>query len=180
MFNITGEKELSLSDVSQISKTIFELVNPEAKIIFGISQDKKYQDKIKVALLATGCGVKSLLEKTEKPRKSKKKRTKKRIPVLPRPMKKKRKRKRRVKPRHKHKKVRIKIKKRELLPPPVVEKPEEGIEVRPASLFERGTEVKIRKNALQVKKETEEAEKEFLAKEQAWELPAFLRKPQNK
>jgi len=35
---------------------------------------------------------------------------------------------------------------------------------------------KIRKNALQIKREIEEAEKEILEKEKFWETPAFLRK----
>ena len=72
LFNISGEKELSLSDVSQISKVLSEMVNPEAKIIFGISQSKKYQDKIKVSLLATGCSAKIFSEEggreAEKPK----------------------------------------------------------------------------------------------------------------
>ena len=70
------------------------------------------------------------------------------------------------------------MRKKEPSPPPTEEGPEEGIEVRTVPLFEKGTEIKIRKNALQIKKETEEAEKEFLAKEQIWEAPAFLRKQQ--
>jgi cell division protein FtsZ len=65
LFNIAGEKNLSLSDVNQISKAISELVNPEAKIIFGISQHKKYSNIIKTVLLATGCGMKIFSSKTE-------------------------------------------------------------------------------------------------------------------
>ncbi|MDP2967439.1 MAG: cell division protein FtsZ [bacterium] len=65
LFNIAGEKNLSLSDVNQISKAISELVNPEAKIIFGISQHKKYSNIIKTVLLATGCGMKIFPSKTE-------------------------------------------------------------------------------------------------------------------
>jgi len=34
----------------------------------------------------------------------------------------------------------------------------------------------LRKNALQIKKEMEEAEKEIEAQEKLWETPAFLRK----
>ena len=64
LFNIAGEKNLSLSDVNQISKAISELVNPEAKIIFGISQHKKYSNIIKTVLLATGCGMKIFPSKT--------------------------------------------------------------------------------------------------------------------
>lgn len=176
LFNITGEKELSLSDVSQISRTIFDMVNSEAKIIFGISQDKKYLDKIKIMLLATGCGAKILSEETEKPRRIKRKKIQKK--VLPQPEK--RKIKKRRKPKPKKARTRIKVRKKELLPPAAEEKPAEQVEVRPISFPERGAEVKIRKNALQIRKEAEEAEKEFLEKEKTWELPAFLRKPQNK
>jgi len=35
---------------------------------------------------------------------------------------------------------------------------------------------KIRKNALQIRKETQAAEQELLEKEKIWETPAFLRK----
>ena len=35
---------------------------------------------------------------------------------------------------------------------------------------------KVRKNALQIKKEAEEEEKEMLEKEKFWESPAFLRR----
>ncbi len=192
LFNITGEKELSLSDVSQVSKTIFELVNPEAKIIFGVSQDKKYKDKIKVALLATGCGVKALLEKTEDlqktGRRQKKKagkkvviKTKKRRTKRRKKSKPKAKPKSKPKAKAKPKKVRIKIrvKKKE---PVIAEEPEqipeEIVPVQSVAFFEGGT--KARKNAVQLKKESEEAEKEFLEKERTWELPAFLRKGQNK
>lgn len=66
LFNIAGEKDLSLSEVSQISKTISELVNPEAKIIFGIAQKKKYSDILKTTLMVTGCGMKIFSSKTKK------------------------------------------------------------------------------------------------------------------
>jgi cell division protein FtsZ len=70
LFDIAGERGLSLSEVSQISKTISELVNPEAKIIFGISERKKYENKIKVTLLATGCSTKIFSEEVKKPKTS--------------------------------------------------------------------------------------------------------------
>ncbi len=58
LFNIAGEKELQLSEVNQILKTVSKLINREAKIIFGISQNKKYNELIKISLLAVGCGQK--------------------------------------------------------------------------------------------------------------------------
>ena len=58
LFNIVGEKGLSLEEVSQISKTISEKTHREAKIIFGISPDRKYQNIIKTTIFATGCPTK--------------------------------------------------------------------------------------------------------------------------
>jgi len=48
LFNISGESNLKLSEVNQISRAIWELVRGEAKIIFGISESKKQKDKIKI------------------------------------------------------------------------------------------------------------------------------------
>ncbi|MBZ1348232.1 MAG: cell division FtsZ family protein [Candidatus Nealsonbacteria bacterium] len=66
LFNIAGEKNLYLADVNQISKAISELVNPEAKIIFGISQKRKPSKGIKVFLLAIGCLEKSISKSVSK------------------------------------------------------------------------------------------------------------------
>lgn len=71
LYDISGDKVLQLSEVSQISKVISELVNKNAKIIFGISQNKKYQNKIKITLLGTGCQVKGFLVKPSQIIKSK-------------------------------------------------------------------------------------------------------------
>ena len=53
LFNIIGGKSLSMFDVDKISKIVAEQ-NPKAKIIFGISKNSKYKDKIKVTILITG------------------------------------------------------------------------------------------------------------------------------
>jgi len=222
LFDIAGERGLSLSEVSQISKTISELVNPEAKIIFGISENKKYQDKIKVTLLATGCSTKIFSEEAKKPKTSvtralakgedersssiskKKRRNKRTIKALKektkieKKLKMKRKKTKPVKKPSKisnsaigklAKKIKIKIskkpKEKEVLP---AQKPRENAstadssaevdELRSSSPFANARvkeEIKIRKNALQIKKETEEMEKEYMEKEKIWEPPAFLR-----
>ncbi len=52
MFNIEGSKDLSLQILAQISDKINEL-SPNAKIIFGISQNPKMKNEIKVTILAT-------------------------------------------------------------------------------------------------------------------------------
>ena len=71
LFNISGEKNLSLSEVGQISKTISDLANKEAKIIFGIAQKQKHSDVMKTTLLATGCGMKIFSSGPKKPKKKK-------------------------------------------------------------------------------------------------------------
>ncbi len=174
LFNITGDKELSLSEVSEISRMIFEQVFSEAKIIFGVSHSVNSRDKIKISLLATGCTAKifsnsehafgrSKDEKiteffangTEKPKKIIRKKQRKPKPKLkpeppPEPLP-----QPKPKPRPKPRTTKVKVQVKE-------ERPEN----------------KVRKNALQVKQEVKEQEKEFLEKEKIWETPAFLRKQQ--
>lgn len=53
LFNIEGGKNLSMFEVDKISKAISEK-NPKAKIIFGISRNPKFKNKIKTILLMTG------------------------------------------------------------------------------------------------------------------------------
>ena len=164
LLNIAGEKDLRLSQVSQISKTISELVNPEAKIIFGISHIPKYSDIIQTTLLATGCQIKIL------PKKPKKRKIKKtplvRIKEPKKPKKesslsatRQAKTAKRVK---KSKKIKVKV-------------PEEEIKEKTENQPPTETE-KIRKNALQLRKENEAAERELLEKEKIWETPSFLRR----
>jgi cell division protein FtsZ len=57
LFNVSGGKDISLSEIDQIAKTITQEVNPEAKVIFGAIQDDKNklnQGEIKVTVIATG------------------------------------------------------------------------------------------------------------------------------
>ena len=90
LYNVVGGKTLQLSEVSQLSKIIADSINKNAKIIFGINQGQKYQGKIKITLLATGCGKKSfLLKPAEKKTKSfafrKKPKRKKKTPKTKKP-----------------------------------------------------------------------------------------------
>ena len=204
LFNIAGEKELGLGEVSQISKTISELLNQEAKIIFGISERKKYSNLIKTTLLATGCGTKVLLGEAKKKRR-KKKVIPKPLPVapIPPPVKKQPQKPsgplapalRGVAPdgaepgQRPKQKLEIKKVKKVKKPRPkkvkikVANEPEGKTPSEPKADYnpptarpEANLGEKIRKNALQIKKEMEEAEKEMLEKEKFWETPAFLRR----
>jgi cell division protein FtsZ len=103
MFNIEASKDLSLQLLSQISEKISELA-PNAKIIFGLSQNPKLKNEIRVTILATS----SEIEKTIKTKKTAKK-TEKSITK-------------------KEKKPRVKKEKKQ------IEKVEEDVEVRRSAL----------------------------------------------
>lgn len=182
LFNIIGNKELLLSDVSRISKIIFEQVFSDAKIIFGVSQNQEIKDKIKVCIFATGCSFKDDKSKTESTGKvltqekfskslkkklliknKKNNRATKNI-VLKNKIKLKSKFKTKSKPAEDKNLPAIKFNKQNKIK---------------VNVNNKEKEVGIRKNALQVKKELEEDEKEILEKEKIWETPAFLRQ-QNK
>jgi len=55
LFNVSGGRDISLSEIDEAAKTITREVNPEAKIIFGAVQDEKLkQGEIKVTVICTG------------------------------------------------------------------------------------------------------------------------------
>ena len=177
LFNITGGKDLSLAEVSQISKNIFGTVNKEAKIIFGISQSQKEADKIKVSLLANGCQARIFSSEPKRIKtknvlkKPKRKRKKKKTKLSKTERKTKAPKRKRKKP--KTKKSSVKIKKEKGIQPKETER-----EINGASLPvpEDKIEIKVRRNALQVKEGDKEVEKEIIEKENFWEPPAFLRR----
>lgn len=65
LFNIKAGQDLTLKEVEKIGREIFNL-NPQAKIIFGISQNSKFTNKIKITLLAAGDDLMAGKEKEEK------------------------------------------------------------------------------------------------------------------
>ncbi len=55
LFNVSGGKDISLTEIDQVAKVITQEINPEAKIIFGAVQDEKLnKGEIKVTVIATG------------------------------------------------------------------------------------------------------------------------------
>ena len=55
LFNVSGGKDISLSEVEEVAKIITQNVSPEARIIFGAIQDEKLKTgEIKVTVIATG------------------------------------------------------------------------------------------------------------------------------
>ena len=55
LFNVSGGRDISLSEIEEIAKIITKEINPEAKIIFGAVQNEKLKKgELKVTLIATG------------------------------------------------------------------------------------------------------------------------------
>ena len=54
VFNITGGSDLSLHEVNTAAETIFEVVDPDANIIFGAVIDERVQGEVIVTVIATG------------------------------------------------------------------------------------------------------------------------------
>jgi len=55
LFNVSGSKDISLSEINEAAKIITQEINPQAKVIFGAVQDEKLKlGEIKVTVIATG------------------------------------------------------------------------------------------------------------------------------
>lgn len=55
LFNVSGDKDISLAEVDEVAKVVCQEINPEAKVIFGAVQDEKLRKgEIKVTVIATG------------------------------------------------------------------------------------------------------------------------------
>lgn len=55
LFNISGDQDISLSEINEAARVITENVSPEAKVIFGAVQDEKLKKgEVKVTVIATG------------------------------------------------------------------------------------------------------------------------------
>lgn len=54
LFNITGNKDLSMSEVNEAANLITESADPDANIIFGTTIREEMKDEIKISVIATG------------------------------------------------------------------------------------------------------------------------------
>jgi cell division protein FtsZ len=59
VFNITGGSDLTLHEVNAAAETIYEVVDPNANIIFGAVIDEKMEGEIRITVIATGFTPKS-------------------------------------------------------------------------------------------------------------------------
>ena len=63
VFNIAGDKNLTLYEIESASELIYELVDSDANIIFGTSVDESLEDEIVITVVATGLDEPSKAEK---------------------------------------------------------------------------------------------------------------------
>jgi len=56
VFNITGGSDLTLHEVNAAAETIYEVVDPNANIIFGAVIDDRLQGEVRITAIATGFG----------------------------------------------------------------------------------------------------------------------------
>lgn len=193
LFNISGQKDLSLTQVTQISKVISNKAHKTAKIIFGIGAPKK-SSKTRVSLLATGCSARVFFGKPRKKTKVKKKRiirhpplaeagkkkeVKEIIPEIKKPSKPPYRKKKTIRRKVEKKKTQKKKKKKKQKRKGKSSSPSLRRQNYRAPSTRTGKgkkETKIRRNALQVKKDIEEEEAEIISREKVWETPTFLRK----
>ncbi len=54
LFNITGGKDLTMTEVDEAAQMIAQAVDPDANIIFGATIDENMVDQVKIAIIATG------------------------------------------------------------------------------------------------------------------------------
>ena len=54
LFNVTGGSDLTLHEVHAAAEVIEQVVDPNANIIFGMVQDLKLDDEVRITIIATG------------------------------------------------------------------------------------------------------------------------------
>jgi cell division protein FtsZ len=54
LINIVGDQNLSLTEVSEATEIIHSAADSEANIIFGMANDKRLEDTVKITVIATG------------------------------------------------------------------------------------------------------------------------------
>lgn len=200
LFNISGNKELKMAEVEEISASISDF-NKKAKIIFGLSHVPELKDKLRITILTTKeeeaqPREKKRLNKTNLSNGSKK--TSQESKPKPKPKPKATpvrgfKDGKETQGKQSSSGAKSDKQARAARPDKAVEpgqeqkeqiKQEKSLAKESVSSSERDDGLgeqreKIRRNALQLKKEAEEMEKDIIRQEEIWDTPAFLRKKNN-
>jgi cell division protein FtsZ len=172
MFNVTGDKDLKMQDVSEIARSI-GAGSPRAKIIFGISFQPEFKDKVRITLFAQGC--REGQGKDQKP------------PVKKKPSKPKAKAQAKlplVTPKKKVQPVQAFGSELQSRRGAKTHSGHSALSASGSMRSERPAVAedavlqdssKLRRNALDLKKAVEEEIQELEKKEKAWDIPSFLR-----
>lgn len=160
VFNLTGDKTMKMQEAAEISKAISSF-NIKARIIFGISFQPEYKDKLRISLFAVGCKEKNS-KKEEKVLEKPKTR-------LDSPSSARREKKKSLK------KTLNKINKtkEKVIPPKSGEGGKKTL--LPAPKEEHKESGKVRRNALDLKKARDLELKDLEKQERQWDIPSFLR-----
>jgi cell division protein FtsZ len=70
VFNITGGSDLTLHEVNAAAETIYEVVDPNANIIFGAVIDDRLQGEVRITVIATGFSGETQSQSTQQARSS--------------------------------------------------------------------------------------------------------------
>jgi len=164
LFNITGNEDLGLAEISAISNEISDFSEGEAKVIFGVSQEKNFKGRMKISLLATGCGANYLSEDIVADSDDELNES----------------------VEEEIEKIEIETEKEEKDESgeneekeeknPSDNSTEEEVEVKASSENSEGKKKKKRRNGVEAKKANGKEEEEILEEEEKWETPTFLRK----
>jgi cell division protein FtsZ len=65
VFNITGGTDLTLHEVNAAAEIIYEVVDPNANIIFGAVIDERMQGEMRITVIATGFSAETQLQVTK-------------------------------------------------------------------------------------------------------------------
>jgi cell division protein FtsZ len=56
LFNITAGKDITLHEIKKAAEIVKASADPSANIIFGVCNDDRMQDEVKITVIATGFG----------------------------------------------------------------------------------------------------------------------------
>ncbi len=169
LFNITGGKDIGLMEIATISESISRHTEEDARIIIGITQKNNYKNKIRITVLATGCGtdfLKKELSGEDEKAKDKKREEKEKKPEI-----KKEKPKKEEEEKPKRKTEDKEIKKEEKKPEIKKEKEEEKERIMVVPTTERIIPISDEKPRSPLSEE----EKRMLEEEKRWDRPSFLK-----
>ena len=57
LFNVRGGKDLTLGQVHEVAEVIRAATRSQPKVVFGVVQDRKLRNQVRITLVATGIGT---------------------------------------------------------------------------------------------------------------------------